>query len=281
MTVFKAQTGSTFYWQSETTSSDITHYFRQGTSDRAVFGYDDSVDDFVFALRQTGSVSFDNFHHRFKLTQYAAYIEGYQNGALYIVGGSDITTRTATIQMIAASAGDSSVAFRQSSPGVNAFVIGYDDSNNCFQINDDSTSFTSMSSSVLSIVRGSSAWYFDLPQITTSTNYTRWNSADNKFGWYSSDRSLKTNIRPLEVDALGILSKFNPQRFDWKKDGSPEIGWIAQDGVEHIPEMFPRNEKLGVYSLNEYAILPIYHKAIQELKAEIDELKKQLNNEKS
>lgn len=277
VTVFKAQTGPVFYWQSETTAQDITHFFRQGTSDRAVFGYDDSTDDFTFCLKQTGGVTYDDYHCKFRLTQYSAYVEGYQNGGLYVVAGTDITSRTASIQLIGSSAGDSLIAFRQATGGVNAFVIGYDDSNDCFQINDDSTAFTSLTGSVLSIVRGSAgAWYMDLEQVTTSTNYTRWNSADNRFGWLSSDKRLKKNIRNFEDDALKILSSFKPKRFQWKDGGSEEVGWIAQEGLKHLPAMFPVG-KHGLYSLNEFAIFPVYHKAIQQLLARIEELESKIN----
>lgn len=278
-TVFKAQSGSTYYWMAESTSTDLTHYFRQASTNYAVMGYDAGDNDFYIAIHETGGVTYDNYHHRIKVTQYSVSINGYQNGALYIQSDGDTTSRTASLQLIAASAGDAYVTYRQATGGVNAFALGYDDSTDTFQLN-TGTSFTTTGAAVWAIGYTSGTWYINVNQITTSTNYTRWNSANNEFGWYSSDRTFKMNIRPLGVDALDILSKFDPVRFDWKKDGSPEIGWIAQDGVEHIPEMFPK-DKSGFYSLNEYAILPMYHKAIQQLKAEIETLKKQLKNEKS
>ena len=68
--------------------------------------------------------------------------------------------------------------------------------------------------------------------------------------------------------------------FDWKDSDSildikEDIGFIAQDVQEVLPELVRENEK-GNLSLRYQGITPILLEAIKELKAEIEELKKQI-----
>ena len=68
--------------------------------------------------------------------------------------------------------------------------------------------------------------------------------------------------------------------FDWKKSDSildikEDIGFIAQDVQKVLPELVRENEN-GKLSLRHQGITPILLEAIKELKAEIEELKKQI-----
>ena len=68
--------------------------------------------------------------------------------------------------------------------------------------------------------------------------------------------------------------------FDWKDSESileikEDIGFIAQDVQEVLPELVRENGK-GNLSLRYQGITPILLEAIKELKAEIEELKKQI-----
>ena len=73
------------------------------------------------------------------------------------------------------------------------------------------------------------------------------------------------------------------KRYKWKKDDSIDLGFIADEMFEIIPEIvFFSNENTeqstGVpsgqpLSINYDRLIPILVKGIQELKAQIDELK--------
>jgi hypothetical protein len=104
-----------------------------------------------------------------------------------------------------------------------------------------------------------------------------------------SDRRLKENIKPIE-SALDKVSKLQGVTFDWKEKekeydqfGKPkklqewknDIGFIAQDVQKVVPELVRENEN-GMLSMRHQGIAPILLEAIKELKAEIDELKKQI-----
>jgi len=94
-----------------------------------------------------------------------------------------------------------------------------------------------------------------------------------------SDKQYKENIKPIE-SALDKAMKLQGVTFDWKKSDSildikEDIGFIAQDVQEVLPELVRKNEN-GKLSLRQQGITPILLEAIKELKAEIEELK--LNN---
>mgnify|MGYP003313014710 CR=1 FL=1 len=94
-----------------------------------------------------------------------------------------------------------------------------------------------------------------------------------------SDKRLKENIKPIE-SALDKVSKLQGVTFDWKKSDSildikEDIGFIAQDVQKVIPELVRENED-GMLSMRHQGIAPILLEAIKELKAEVEELKKQI-----
>ena len=94
-----------------------------------------------------------------------------------------------------------------------------------------------------------------------------------------SDKRLKENIKPID-SALDKVMKLQGITFDWKKSDSildikEDIGFIAQDVKEVVPELVRENED-GMLSMRHQGITPILLEAIKELKAEIEELKKQI-----
>ena len=94
-----------------------------------------------------------------------------------------------------------------------------------------------------------------------------------------SDKRLKENIKPIK-SALDKVNKLQGVTFNWKKSNSildikEDIGFIAQDVQKVIPELVRKNED-GMLSMRHQGIAPILLEAIKELKAEIEELKKQV-----
>ena len=94
-----------------------------------------------------------------------------------------------------------------------------------------------------------------------------------------SDKRLKENIKPIE-SALDKAMKLQGVTFDWKENDSildikEDIGFIAQDVQKVVPELVRENDN-GMLSMRHQGIAPILLEAIKELKAEIEELKKQI-----
>tara|TARA_A100001035_G_C27636649_1_gene432590 strand:- start:15 stop:809 length:795 start_codon:yes stop_codon:yes gene_type:complete len=95
-----------------------------------------------------------------------------------------------------------------------------------------------------------------------------------------SDARLKTDISTIN-DALGIVGKLRGVSYKWLKDGSNGIGVIAQEVEEVLPEVVQTNvdtdpstgETTEVKSVDYGKIVGVLINAINELKAEVDELK--------
>jgi hypothetical protein len=90
---------------------------------------------------------------------------------------------------------------------------------------------------------------------------------------YGSDKRIKENINYIETGLDKILA-LKPARFDYIGGVKNNIGWIAQDVQEVIPEAVNTiSEENDQLTLKSDFIVPYLVKAIQELKAEIEELK--------
>jgi len=99
-----------------------------------------------------------------------------------------------------------------------------------------------------------------------------------------SDQRLKENIQDLDV-GLNKIMALKPRKFDWKegkgKDIKGDRGWIAQEFEQVFPDMIdewkdPAPEGEEPYKSVRADLIPVLVKAIQELKAEVDSLKAQL-----
>jgi hypothetical protein len=116
---------------------------------------------------------------------------------------------------------------------------------------------------------------------TNSTNAYNYN---NSTTWQqTSDIRIKQNLRPI-TGALSKICSLNPTHFEYKnKPGKTKTGFIAQEFeqvfeghvVESEPlpeyqEYFVEGEKIKSIDAD---LIPYLVKAIQELKAQIDELK--------
>jgi len=95
-----------------------------------------------------------------------------------------------------------------------------------------------------------------------------------------SDARLKTNVNTIN-DALSIVGKLRGVSFDWKETGKRSIGVIAQEVEEVLPEVVvttndpdPNTGKeTEIKSVDYGKMVGVLINAINELKAEVDELK--------
>lgn len=106
----------------------------------------------------------------------------------------------------------------------------------------------------------------------------------NIVAYYTSDISLKTNIRPIE-NALDKLDKIRGVNFEWTKEHldkcpndtyfnkSHDVGVIAQEIEQVLPEVVSTRDD-GIKAVKYDKIVPLLIQAIKELKAEVEELKK-------
>jgi hypothetical protein len=93
-----------------------------------------------------------------------------------------------------------------------------------------------------------------------------------------SDISLKKNIEPM-TDGLGLVSQLRPVTYNWKaKDTSApvEYGFIAQEVEPVFPSLVKTNETNGVKSVDYQKMVSILALSVQELTAQVKELREEL-----
>ena len=84
-----------------------------------------------------------------------------------------------------------------------------------------------------------------------------------------SDRQLKKNIKPLP-HALDKIAKLQGVKFNWKKDGQPDIGLIAQEVETVFPELVLEDSS-GVKHVDYSKLVPVLIEAIKELKTKCEQ----------
>jgi hypothetical protein len=111
-------------------------------------------------------------------------------------------------------------------------------------------------------------------------------ATNNVTAFYSSDRTLKENIRDIP-DALNKACAIGGKLFDWTDDYIAEhggedgyfvqkadFGVIAQDVKPHLPEAVKTRED-GTFAVDYEKLCALAFAAIAELRAEVEALKKQ------
>lgn len=100
----------------------------------------------------------------------------------------------------------------------------------------------------------------------------------------TSDRRLKENIKPI-TNPLQKLKKLNGVTFDWRKlteeeearkfqlNRGADIGVIAQEVEEVLPEIVTTREKTGYKAVKYDKLTALLIEAVKEQQTQIDELK--------
>jgi hypothetical protein len=98
-----------------------------------------------------------------------------------------------------------------------------------------------------------------------------------------SDERLKENIKDLDT-GLSTIMALKPRRFDWKEgkgqDKKNAAGFIAQEFQEVLPNSISTfkagGDGIEYLTMNHEELIPTLVKAIQELSAEVNQLKQKL-----
>src|SRR6056300_979981 len=94
--------------------------------------------------------------------------------------------------------------------------------------------------------------------------------------FYSSDKRLKDNITPIE-NSLEKVGKLKGYEFDWNDNQEVyeghDVGVIAQEVEAVVPEIVETRKHDGYKAVKYEKLVPLLINAINELKAEIEELK--------
>lgn len=90
----------------------------------------------------------------------------------------------------------------------------------------------------------------------------------------TSDENLKTNIETVE-NGLETVKSLRGVTFDWKATQKSSIGVIAQELEKVLPELVTQGDPKTV---NYNGLVGVLIEAVKELSAEVEDLKKSLNN---
>jgi len=93
---------------------------------------------------------------------------------------------------------------------------------------------------------------------------------------YSSDRTLKYNIKTLD-NALDKVLALEGVSFNWKENDNSEIGLIAQNVENVLPELVVTNSD-GLKAVKYGNMVALLIEAVKEQQAEIDLLKAEINS---
>ena len=107
-------------------------------------------------------------------------------------------------------------------------------------------------------------------------------ATDNITAYYSSDITLKNNIRPIE-SAIFKVKQISGVRFDWNEKSSQiqqeqghDIGLIAQEVEKVLPEIVITRDS-GIKAVNYDGVIPLLVEAIKEQQSTIENLKDRIN----
>lgn len=95
----------------------------------------------------------------------------------------------------------------------------------------------------------------------------------------ASDRRIKENIHPIQY-GLDTVMKLDPVSYDMIGSHEHQVGFIAQQVLNVVPEVVgvPKNPEVEHYGLSYGNMVAVTVKAIQELKADNDNLRQQVND---
>ena len=91
-----------------------------------------------------------------------------------------------------------------------------------------------------------------------------------------SDERLKTDVSAIR-NGLETVNNLKAVNFTWKKDGSRDFGFMAQELKQVVPQAVHGSEE-GLYGVDYGRLSAILVSAIQEQSVQIASLKKQLEN---
>ena len=91
-----------------------------------------------------------------------------------------------------------------------------------------------------------------------------------------SDETLKDNITPIDSGLEKVMA-LQGVSYDWKSDGTADIGFIAQEVEKVVPQaVYGKSD--GEYGLDYGSLTSVLVEAVKEQQAQIEDLKAELKN---
>ena len=119
-------------------------------------------------------------------------------------------------------------------------------------------------------VLGNNSFSFQQNSVENASLDTNGNMTAQNF-FSVSDQRYKKNISTIS-DAGSLLKQIRGVRFDWRKDGSPDVGVIAQEVFEVIPEAIVSSMNGSMLTVAYNKIIPLLIETIKDLQIRVEVL---------
>jgi hypothetical protein len=119
-------------------------------------------------------------------------------------------------------------------------------------------------------VLGNNSFSFQQNSVENASLDTNGNMTAQNF-FSVSDQRYKKNISTI-TNAGSMLKQIRGVRFDWRKDGSPDIGVIAQEVFEVIPEAIVSSMNGNMLTVAYNKIIPLLIETIKDLENRVEVL---------
>jgi len=119
-------------------------------------------------------------------------------------------------------------------------------------------------------VLGNNSFSFQQNSVENASLDTNGNMTAQNF-FSVSDQRFKKNISTI-TNAGSMLKQIRGVRFDWRKDGSPDIGVIAQEVFEVIPEAIVSSMNGSMLTVAYNKIIPLLIETIKDLEKRVEAL---------
>jgi hypothetical protein len=121
-------------------------------------------------------------------------------------------------------------------------------------------------------VLGNNSFSFQQNSVENASLDTNGNMTAQNF-FSVSDQRYKKNISTIS-DAGNLLKQIRGVRFDWLKDGSPDIGVIAQEVFTVIPEAIVSSMNGSMLTVAYNKIIPLLIETIKDLENRVEVLER-------
>ena len=184
-------------------------------------------------------------------------------------------THNAVFQIKASATNKNSILWFGDSTNDQIGQIDYDHANNSMR-------FLTAAGERMRITSGGAVYMYDIIGFSGTNSDMRYDSGTGQVYYLTSSLRYKSDISDLE-NSLDKINNLRPVRFKDNYTQEYTTGLIAEEVVETIPEVVFKKQIEGfdepqVEGVNYSDLVPFLIKSIQELKAEIELLKTQINN---
>jgi len=124
-------------------------------------------------------------------------------------------------------------------------------------------------------VLGNNSFSFQQNSVENASLDTNGNMTAQNF-FSVSDQRFKKNISTI-TNAGSMLKQIRGVRFDWRKDGSPDIGVIAQEVFEVIPEAIVSSMNGSMLTVAYNKIIPLLIETIKDLEKRVEILERSVS----